>query len=498
MNPQITILSLGPGDPGLLTLQGAETLCSAKRLVLRTGQHPVASWLTEKNVAYETLDALYDQHDDFDALHRAMAKRLWHMAEDQPIVYAVADATCDGSVTALYAAQPEGASIACQAGVSRADACLAQLPAERNGLRILPASSCAGKTHHTSEALLITELDNAALAGDVKLWLTDLYGDEATIFFFPSTVKQHHAPRSIPLWDLDRQKHYDHTVCVFLPALTLEGRTRYCFDDLLQVMNRLRGENGCPWDREQTHESLRKYLLEEAWEVASAIDEGDPEHLADELGDVLLQVVFHAHIGQCHGTFSIGDVTTAICQKMIHRHAHIFGQTSCSTADEVAVHWEQLKRQERGLTTFAATMKDIPAGLPALMRAQKVQKKAAQVGFDWSNALEAMTKITEEAKEVCAELEAKRDPGEEIGDLFFSAVNVARLAHCDAEMLLQAATDKFIHRFERMENLIISAGKSLEDLTLTEMDVYWNQVKMLQASSLAADQAHQTGDAEVP
>ena len=242
----------------------------------------------------------------------------------------------------------------------------------------------------------------------------------------------------------------------------------------------LRGENGCPWDREQTHQSLRKYLLEEAYEAAGAIDEEDPDHLADELGDVLLQVVFHASVGESHGEFSIGDVTTAICRKMIYRHAHIFGTDQCATAKEVADNWEKLKKAEKGLHTQGEVLADVSRSLPALTRAHKVQKKAANVGFDWDAPLEALPKVHEEAEEVRAELEAGHDPAEELGDLLFSCVNVTRLCGLEAERLLELATEKFIRRFSAMENLIKCDGKSLEGLTLSEMDVYWNQVKSAQ------------------
>lgn len=477
MKAQITVVTLGPGDPSLMTMQTARVLEEAGRVVLRTARHPAADYLTEKGIAFETLDALYDVCEDFDALHEAMAISLWQMAEYTPLVYGVADAVSDGSIAALYRKKPADAELTCLPGVSRADDCLARMGGHDGALRVLPASACGDTLAHPGEALLITEIDNAALAGDVKLWLADLYGDDAPLIFFPSSVRQQHAPRNIPLWELDRQKTYDHTISVYLPPLNLKERSRYSFDDLLQVMTILLGENGCPWDREQTHESLRKYLIEEAWEVAAAIDEGDPDHLADELGDVLLQVVFHAMVGQRHGTFALGDVTSAICRKMIYRHPHVFADAQCETSEEVLNDWEKLKKQEKGLSTQTAVMQDVPKSLPALMRAQKVQKKAAQVGFDWSDALGALPKIHEEADEVQAELEGGRDPGEELGDLLFSVVNVARLSGADAEQLMHRAVDKFIGRFAGMEAMIISDGKSLQDLTLAEMDVYWNRVK---------------------
>lgn len=481
MTPSITVVTLGPGDPQLMTLQTADALRHADRLMLRTVQHPVAAWLDAQSIAYKTLDALYDRYDDFDALHKAMARMLWKAACDAPVVYAVLDAANDGSVAELFAQRPDAAQLRVLPGVSRTDSCLAQLPGESaGGVRVVPAISCAVAGYHPGMPLLITELDNPALAGDVKLWLTELYDDEMQVTLFPSTVAGAAEPRRIALWELDRLKQYDHTVCLFVPAAPLMSRQRYCFDDLIEVMGILRGENGCPWDREQTHQSLRKYLIEEAWEVAAAIDEDDPEHLADELGDVLLQVVFHAHVGQSHGAFSLSDVTTAICRKMIYRHQHIFGDTHCETADEVSASWEQLKKAEKGLDTQTAVMQDVPKGLPALMRAAKVQKKAAHVGFDWDDAIGALPKIHEEADEVLAELQNSRDPGEELGDLLFSCVNVARLVRQDPEMLLQKATEKFIRRFGAMEKAIICNGKSLQGLTLAEMDVYWNMVKKAQ------------------
>lgn len=478
MNAQITVVSLGPGSPEWMTLQTADALQSARKLVLRTSRHPAVQYLKEKGIAFTSLDALYDRYEDFDELHRAMADTLWKAAMDGPVTYAVMDSSNDASVAALQHSAPQGAVLRCLPGLSRADCCLAAAPGlAAQGARIVPAICCESAGHHPGLPLLVTEIDNAALAGDVKLWLTDLYDDEMEVTFFPSTVDAPREAVRIPLWALDRQGAYDHTVAVLVPASPISERKRFCFDDLLRVMDMLRGEDGCPWDRAQTHESLRPYLLEEAWETAAAIDEGDADHLADELGDVLLQVVFHAHVGKCHGTFTISDVTTAICHKMIYRHAHIFGSAHCENAEEVSQNWEKLKKAEKGLRSQTDVMRDVPAALPSLMRACKVQKKAAQVGFDWDDAHGALPKVHEEADEVLAELDAGRDPGEELGDLLFACVNAARLCGKDPEQTLHQATEKFIRRFAAMEKRIISDGKSLEALTLAEMDVYWNQVK---------------------
>ena len=478
MKPTITVISLGPGDHNHLTLQSLQALQSARCLILRTAQHRTASWLKEEGIAFDDFDALYDQYEDFDEMHRVMAGLLWAKASEKPVTFAVIDAQTDGAVRALRASVPQDGKVTILPGVTMADACLSILPEgfEQTGsVRILPAVDALGAAPDPATPLMITEIWDRVLAGELKLKLTDHYGDEAQAVLFPSSVKINRKPIVIPLMELDRQRTYDHTVCLFIPAMGLRERDRYCFEDLLRVMHLLRQR--CPWDSEQTHESLRKYLIEEAYEAVGAVDEDDMDHLADELGDVLLQIAFHADIAQDMGEFGISDVTSGIVRKLIYRHAHIFGDVHCDTAEDVTASWEKLKKAEKGLTTQASVLADVSRGLPALMRAAKVQKKAAQVGFDWDDAIGALPKIHEEAEEVLCELQQGRDPGEELGDLLFSCVNVARLAGQEPEELLRAATDKFIKRFTAMENLIISDGKSPEGLTLAEMDVYWNRVK---------------------
>ena len=504
MKPSITVVSLGPGDPALLTLQTADALRGAKRLVLRTAKHRAAAWLTEQGLAYEALDAYYDRYDDFDEMHRAMAAYLWQEAAKAPVVYAVIDQSGDESVRALRESLPASGKLDVLPGVSMADRCLALLPMEHPGrARVIPAIDAPQASPDPTLPLLITELWNPALAGDVKLWLTDLYDDEMEIVFFPSSAQVNRKPVALLLMELDRQHTYDHTVCAYVPAMGVGERQRYCLRDLLDITRTLRSPEGCPWDRQQTHASLRSDLIEEAYEVAGAIDENDPDHLADELGDVLFDIGLHADIARDHGEFTISDVTTAICRKMIGRHPHVFGgqyspagSTGYGSAGSATplssnlvglsaslngqpapADWEQLKKAEKGLDTQGEVLADVSKALPALTRAAKVQKKAADVGFDWDSATEALPKVHEEAEELRAELDARRDPWEEMGDLLFSCVNVARLCGVEPEKALQNATEKFIRRFSAMENAIIFDGKALKDLTLSEMDVYWNKVK---------------------
>lgn len=471
MKTRITVVSLGPGAKDLLTLRAARLLKESNPVIYRTVRHPlVEAWLAE-GIACTSLDDFYDRFDDFDEMHAAMAKHLWCLAAKHPLVYAVMDAQTDRSVEALRQALPEHAELTMVPGISLSTYGMSMLPpAVQNGWMETTAAALNSAMLNPDLPLWIGELNTAAMAGNVKLMLSDLYPDDLPVTLFRFTDPKAVKMKTIPLFELDRQKHYDHTSSVFLTACPYASRSRYQLNDLVRIMDHLLSPQGCPWDRKQTHASLRPYLIEEAYEVAETIDQNAPE-LADELGDVLLQVVFHAAIAERHGEFALRDITTAICEKMIRRHPVEFGLSDQHTP------WEELKKDEKGLRTHADVLSDVCRSLPALLRADKVQAKAARVGFDWSSASEALTKVREEADEVLQALNGQGQTAEELGDLLFSCVNVTRLAGFSAEELMNAATDKFIRRFTAMEQAITADEKSLNRLTLNEMDVYWSQVK---------------------
>lgn len=244
-------------------------------------------------------------------------------------------------------------------------------------------------------------------------------------------------------------------------------------------MAKLRGNPGCPWDKSQTHETLKPFLIEEAYEVIDAIDRNNKDDLIEELGDLLLQIVFHSRLAQERGDFDIGDVINGVCNKMVRRHPHIFGDITVEGTEEVLKNWEEIKREEKDMKTEAQSMMNLPKTLPALMKAFKVQEKAARVGFDWDDVKGAFDKVYEELEELKEVYNTGNSDKirEEMGDLIFACVNVARFLEVEPELAVNDAVKKFIRRFDFVETEAAKSDKSLQEMNLQEMDALWEQSK---------------------
>lgn len=256
-----------------------------------------------------------------------------------------------------------------------------------------------------------------------------------------------------------------------------QQKDKYNFEDLLRIMEILRAPDGCMWDREQDHQSIRRNFIEETYEVCEAIDEQDTEHLKEELGDVLLQVVFHTQMEKEKGVFDIGDVADGVCKKLIFRHPHIFGSVKVGSSEEILRNWDALKRVEKHQETDTSALDSVARSLPSLIRAEKLQKKAAKVGFDWENVQGAFDKVGEETEELQQAMGGNGDAEEELGDLLFAVVNVARHLKIDPERALEKTCNKFISRFASMERQARGENKVLSDLSLAELDALWNKSK---------------------
>ncbi|MCL2034433.1 MAG: nucleoside triphosphate pyrophosphohydrolase [Oscillospiraceae bacterium] len=256
-------------------------------------------------------------------------------------------------------------------------------------------------------------------------------------------------------------------------------KTKYSMDDLLQIMRILRAPNGCPWDKEQTHESIRKNFIEETYEVAEAIDNKDAGLLKEELGDVLLQVVFHAQIEDELGVFSFSDVADGVCRKLIERHPHIFGKTKADTTQEVLRNWEDIKQKQKGVKNHSEVLLNVPRTLPSLMRCEKIQQRAAKAGFDYHEVDGAYSDMKSEVAELWQAIQngCASEVGEELGDLLFSVVNVARFVKVDAENALENACDKFIRRFSKVEETAKKRGIDMQSAGIESLDILWKEVK---------------------
>jgi len=473
---KITVIGLGPGPYSLLTLEASHILEHSAKVWVRTARHPTLQQLPEA-VKWESLDYVYDRVESFETLYSELAAEVIAIARREgEMVYAVpGDPTiAEDSVRELWRlAEEQGIDVQVVPGVSFIEVGLeAARTTMSGGLQLFDAQHVASANPLVD--LLVYQVEDPLVLSDVKLELMKRYPEDHPVALLKAAgVPGEQRVQRIPLHDLDRRVQVDHLTALFVPAATEESALG-SFDAFVRVVAKLRSPEGCPWDREQTHESLKPYVVEEAYEVVEAIDQGHPAALSDELGDLLLQVVLHAQVADEAGEFDISDVLKAIGAKMVRRHPHVFGEVCVSGAREVLANWETIKKTEK---EERKTMFDgIPRHMPALQAAQEVQGRAARIGFDWKEIQPVLDKVEEEI----GELKAARSSAEtqaELGDLLFALVNAARHLGVNAEMALRSANGKFVQRFTRMEELAREQGVGLSSLDLEQQDALWNRAK---------------------
>lgn len=478
----IKIVGLGPGAKDALTIGTLELLKSSHKVLFRTEKHPNVEYLKTQGIIFETYDSFYEKYDSFDEVYKNIAEDIIEKhAQCKNLVYAVPGhpLVAEKSVTLLLKlCEENNIEVEILPAVSFIDAVMESLKIDPiEGIKIIDAFDINNQVLDKRVGLIITQVYNGFIASETKLALSEYYNDDTEIYFVRAAgVKEIESIRKIKLYDLDRQEDIDYLTSIYIPR---DLNNTIDFHDLLKVMDTLRGEDGCPWDMEQNHESLKRYLIEECYEVLEAIDENNDEMLVEELGDVLLQVVFHAQIGKEDGYFNINDIIKAITNKMILRHPHVFGDVKVKGSEEVLTNWEEIKGKEKNFSSYTDTLKHVAKNLPGLIRAEKVQGKAAKVGFDWNNADPALDKVLEELEEVkdVYKTNNRAKIQEEVGDLIFAAVNVARLLDIDPEFAVNYTIDKFIKRFQFIEESAGKKGLDLKDMTLDEMDQLWNEAK---------------------
>lgn len=478
----LKIMGLGPGAYEALTIGALKELKNNKNIYFRTEKHPTVDFLKEEGVKFESYDYAYEKYDSFDDVYKYIAEDLiTKVKDDEDLIYAVPGhpLVAERSVINLIdLCKENNIQYEVLPAVSFVDAMMEALQVDPiEGVKIIDAFDMKNQILDKRVGTIITQVYNNFIASEVKLRLLEGYEDNTEIIFVRAAgVKGLESIRKIPLYELDWQEDIDYLTSIYIPK-DLDNKKD--FQDLLDIIETLRNPGGCPWDREQTHESLKSALIEECYEVIDAIENEDEDALIEELGDVLLQVVFHASIGKEDGYFDIMDVIGAISDKMINRHPHVFGNGEADNSEQVVANWDEIKKEEKGIETLTEEMKNIAKSLPATTRAYKVQKKAKKVGFDWDDINCAMDKVKEELNEIkdVYNCENKSIIEGEVGDLLFACINVARFLEVDGELALDKTIKKFINRFSYIESEAIKNNKSLKDMTLEEMDKLWEEAK---------------------
>jgi tetrapyrrole methylase family protein/MazG family protein len=479
--PGIILLGLGPGDPAKLTREAWNVLGSTGEVWLRTEQHPTVAGLPA-SAKIHSFDAFYEAGNSFEDVYAAIVNKVLELGlRAEGVVYAVpgdpfvAEATCPAIVKR---ARTLNLPLKVVSGISFLEPVFAALgldPYPRLTLvDALELSQAHVPTFPPDTPVLIAQIYSRMVAAEVKMTLNAIYPDEHPVRLVHAAGTKDELVENIPLYEMDRSEHIGLLTVLYLPPLG-DGTS---FEAFQEIIAHLRAPDGCPWDKEQTHKSLRSHLLDEAYETLEAMDSEEPAKMAEEFGDLLLQIVLNAQIASEEGEFSMADVLKGIYDKIIHRHPHVFGNIQVDGVKGVLQNWEKLKADERQANgeSEKGLLDGIPLALPALIQAQEYQDRAARIGFDWPEIDGVLEKIIEEIQEV-GEAANEDELAAELGDLFFALVNLARWKKVDAESALRGTNIRFKKRFGYVEAGAKKQGKKLQEMTLDEMETLWQEAK---------------------
>lgn len=479
----ITLLGLGPGDPANLTLEAWQWLNSLSKLFVRTRQHPTLAGLPEA-LEIVSFDDLYDRAERFEDVYEQIVVCILEEGRAGAVTYAVPGHPFVAEATApeiMRRAQAEGIAVRVIGGLSFLEPTFAALGLDPYPETVLVDAITLGQLHTPpfapTQPALIAQIYSRAVASEVKLTLNAVYPDDHPVRLVHAAGTVQQVVEDLPLFEIDRSEQTGLLTTLFVPPLSFEGS----LESFQEIVAHLRAPDGCPWDRKQTHLSLRPYLLEETYEALDALDNEDPVKVAEELGDLLLQIVLHAQIASEEGTFSMAEIIQGIHRKIVRRHPHVFGDVQVDSVSHVLRNWEKLKEEERAENgeTEKGLLDSIPKALAALTQAQEYQDRAARVGFDWPDIAPVRAKILEELEEVDNAPDAD-SRARELGDLLFAVVNLVRWYKVDAESSLREMNQRFRRRFSYVERTAKAQGRELSKMTLAEMDVLWDEAKRLE------------------
>ncbi|WP_153733453.1 bifunctional methyltransferase/pyrophosphohydrolase YabN [Sporosarcina obsidiansis] len=482
----ITVIGLGAGNLEQLSLGTYRLLKKAHRLFIRTEEHPVVQELRSEGMQMESFDAIYEANDEFEDVYQTIVEQLLLLSTEQPITYAVPGhpLVAERTVQLLIEKEKMGEiKLHIAGGSSFLDPIFTALRIDPiEGFQLLDGTDLKRDDVRMDQHVLVGQVYDAFVASDVKLSLMEKYPDnhEVTIVTAAGSVEE--KLTTVPLFELDRSMTLNNLTTIYVPPLIERDQRLKEWSSLREIIAALRAPDGCPWDREQTHESLKRYLIEESFELLQAIDEEDDEAIIEELGDVLLQVFLHAQIGEDDGYFSMEDVLESIGAKMIRRHPHVFGQTEADTTADVLTNWQAIKDQEKprssslleGQTRYASS----------LLTSFNYQKAAANVGFDWPNIEGAFEKFQEEWQEFQEEVRNGRADRQldELGDVLFTIVNIARFLKISPEEAMWHANEKFKSRFHFVEQCVQQGSGDFTAYSLEQLEEFWRQAKRKEES----------------
>ena len=464
---KITLIGLG-NLQGDLTGRAEEALKGACKIIARTAN--TAAYANLKGYEVETLDNLFLSSRNFDTLNKKLAGAVLDAAKVSDVCYCVDGAVCEDAACKIIIGRHRDIEIIEGVSKSAHAASVARL----NSSQYCALSAYDMENLKSTRAAVVYDIDCYYIASLVKQKLSDLFGEECDCVF----VKGERAQK-IKVYEIDRQKDYDYSCAVAVEEKEFLKKDRYDYADVEYIIKLLRAPGGCPWDREQTNDSIKGNTIEEAYELADAIERGDDDSIEEETGDVLLQAAFHSVIKEEQGAFTGSDAITRMVKKLIFRHTHIFGKDKANDSEEALSFWEKNKLKEKHMSTFGESVEAVPSNFPACMYAQKVGKRAAKSGMDFLSPVSAFERLQDEFTELVGAMQAedKEQVFEEAGDVLFAAVNTCRLAGVDCENALRAAAKKFAKRFVKCEQLIIADGKNITDLDGLELDFYWERAK---------------------
>ncbi|MYL55782.1 nucleoside triphosphate pyrophosphohydrolase [Pontibacillus yanchengensis] len=485
--PTINVIGLGGGDINQLPLGIYRKIRNHDGTVYaRTLDHPVVEELEDEGVAFHSFDSLYESHDEFEHVYDHIVQSLMTKAEEEEVLYTVPGhpMLAERTIQLLLRHQEKGnVTVQIQGGTSFLDDLFTSLHIDPiEGFQFVDATDFTRNAISYQQHTIFCQVYDEMIASHLKVELMEDLPHDHPVYIVEAAGSTQERIQQIPLVELDREVTLSNLTSVYLAPVN-EEMLNHKFFRLREVIATLRGPEGCPWDKKQTHESLRTYLIEEAYEFLQAVEDEDDEGMIEELGDVLLQIMLHSQIGEDEGFFSVDDVILSVTEKMIRRHPHVFGDKQLDTAEEVVGSWDEIKQKEKGKERPSA-MDGVVTTLPGLMRAQELQKKAKKVGFDWNQPEPMWEKVEEEIhefKESVEQLSAHEQEGE-LGDILFAMVNLARFYKINPELAIQRTNGKFEKRFKEMERQIEKQEKIMKGMSLDELDQYWELAKQKERS----------------